>query len=256
MLMTGRRWWVAALLSALGWPAHAQQAPHWRVCIPELVAPPYLYNDDSRPGIAERIVIDAAKEAGLVVSLVRLPPRRCRAAIEGNEADAVLVSPAAEVRQRYLFPARADAIDASLRVASFSFVWIKRKDSPYSWDGRRLAGGTASPITVGTRVSARVALESLRSMGVEVDDSALSTRQLLLKVAAKRVDLGVAVQEEVQYLMDDPAMDSLVVLPRPLVRTELYLAIPVTTPPSRRREVQAWWSAIGRVRGKAEYNVR
>lgn len=242
-------------LATVATAACAQARPFWRVCVTDLVAPPYLYNDPDRPGIAERLLVDAGREAGLEVALLRVPPRRCRTAIEANEAHAVLLSPAVEVQTRYFFPLTRDgALDASRRLASINFMWIKRRDTPFAWDGKQLAGAEPDAVpTVGTRVNVRVAIEQLRALGLNVDDTALSTRQLLLKVAAKRVDLGVAIQEEVDYLMSDPAVESLVMLERPLSRTEMYLAVPKQADAERRQQAEAWWTAIGRLRHRPEY---
>ncbi|MFT7724028.1 MAG: hypothetical protein QM788_14570 [Roseateles sp.] len=245
---------VAAGCAVSALPAEAGPRPLWRVCVPDLVAPPYLYNDPARPGIAERLVVDAGRQAGLDVELLRLPPRRCRTAIEGHETHAVLLSPAAEVQARYLFPSKDGAPDPAQRVATLNFVWIKRKDAPYAWDGTQLSGGgDPASLTVGTRVNVRLAAEQLRQLGVAVDDSALTTRQLLLKIAARRVDLGVAFQAEADHLMADPVAAPLVMLARPLSQVDLYLAVPRHTDDARRQQAEAWWAAIGRLRGRPAY---
>lgn len=247
----------AALLAAGA--ARADEAaarPAWRICLPDIAAPPYLYNDPERPGLIERLLEDAARRTGRAVVFMRLPPRRCRATVEAQAADGVVVSPSQEMQGRYLFPQKAGAVDVSRRVASFSFVWIKRRDSAYGWSEGRLSGGEPAALTVGTRTSVRLAIEALRGQGFAIDDTAMTTRQLLLKLAARRVDLGVAIQEEVEPLMSDPAMAALVLLPQPFIRTELHLALRKDLPAQELKEAEAWWSAIGRLRDTEPYRVR
>lgn len=242
---------IAAVLAHL--PAAAQEPRTWRICLPDFAAPPYLNNDPDRPGIVERLIVDAGRKAGLGVVFMRMPPRRCRAMVENNAADGVVASPSGEVQGRYSLPLRSGSLDVSRRLTSFSFVWIKRRDSAYGWSGGTLTGGETAATTVGTRVSVRLAIEALLARGFIVDDTALTTKQLLLKLAARRIDLGIAIQEEVELAMSEPGMEALVVLPQPFIRTELYLALRKDMPPQQQQQAEAWWTAIGRLRETEPY---
>lgn len=248
--------WLVCLLLCAHLRAGAEESRTWRVCLPDLAAPPYLYNDPTHLGIVERLIVDGGRKAGLKVVFLRLPPKRCRVTVESHEADAVVVSPSQEMQGRYAFPLRSGSVDVSRRIANFSFVWIKRRDSPYAWNEGQLSGADPATLTVGTRVSVRLAIESLRNLGFNIDDSAMSTRQLLLKLTAKRIDLAMGIQEEVEYAMKDPALSSLVVLPQPFIKTELYLALRKDLTPEEQQQAQAWWSAIGKLRDTRAYRVR
>ncbi|MDN3919410.1 hypothetical protein [Roseateles violae] len=251
---------LAALALAAG-PAPAQPEPAriWRVCITDLAVPPYLNNDPQRLGVAERILLDAGREAGLGVMFLRYPVRRCAAMLDGEGVDAMLASPVARNQAKAMqFPqSRGGAVDAARRLARVNLVWVRRADATLNWDGTALTGvSPGKPPLVGTRAVMNSVIEPLRTRGFEVDDTAISTRQLLMKVAARRVDLAVGMQEEVEFALSEVGVKSLVVLPRAFSSSDYYAAVRPHLAPELQDKVEAWWTAIGRLRESPEYRVR
>lgn len=247
---------LAASLALGGGAAQAQQqqpiTADWRVCLPDLVAPPYLGEDASRPGIVERLLVDGGRRAGLSVQLRRSPARRCVSELESGEADASVAASFADNLARYRFPQREGALDVSRRLARINMVWIKRVDSVADWDGQRLTGLDGPPV-VGTRLGMRFAAEALRVLGLTPDDAALSTRQLLAKLQARRIDLAVSLQYDAEYELRQPEFAGLVMLGKPLQVTSFYPVLRRLPSPAQLARAEAWWSEIARLRELPAY---
>ncbi|MET0518247.1 MAG: hypothetical protein ABW005_05355 [Burkholderiaceae bacterium] len=224
----------------------------WRVCVTDMVVPPFINNAPSRLGITERLLVEAGLEAGLDVELLRYPPRRCRLMMESGKLDAALGSSASKERPRNSqLPMRDGEIDRSRRVAHLNLVWIKRSDSPLQWDGKRLVGAGGGEVLVGSRAGFTVANSQLLPLGLRIDDTALNTPQLLLKIRARRVSIGVALREEVEFALAREAPDSLEVLPLPLSSNDYFAMGRSPLPADQQLQLEAWWAAIARLREAA-----
>lgn len=58
-----------------------------RLCLPDMSIPPYVSADPTKPGLLEKLLLDSARAAGLEVSVQRMPPLRCRRAMQDGSAD-------------------------------------------------------------------------------------------------------------------------------------------------------------------------
>lgn len=236
-------------------PAGAQPQP-WRVCLPDLQAPPYLNNSAQRPGVTERLLLDAGEAAGLAVQLSRQPIRRCRQLLALGQVEAVLAAASPANQALGLFPLRQGSADAQRRVAQLRLVWVRRAGSPLDWDGHQLLGRTpgAAPLLVGVRRSMEAAGELVQELGLRVDDGAFGTAQLLEKLAAGRVDLVLGLEEEMRQALRAPELRArLQLLPRPLRQLDFYAVLaPGLTPPARRLG-ERWWDEIARLRDLPPY---
>ncbi len=249
---------LALLVSLCGAvPAEAEEAAQiWRVCVSDLALPPYLYNDPERDGVAERLLIEAGRQAGLSVLLLRYPLKRCNAMLETGGLDALLAAPTPGNLAHLQFPMKGGAVDATRRLARINLVWVARPDSTLQWNGHALLGKTPEKVLVGTRLGMASAIEPLRGLGFKVDSTSLSIRQLMMKVALKRVDLAVALQEEVGFALRDTTLAPLVVLPRAFSSGDFYAAVRPRLAPEMQEKVEAWWTSIGRLRDTADFRVR
>ena len=245
---------LLCLASATMSAAQAQERI-WRVCISDAAVPPLLNNDPANLGLAERVLMEAGREVGLSTILLRYPSARCRALMTTDQIDALVAAPTARNTADFEFPRKAGAVDASRRLARINLVWVKRMDSPYEWQHGALVGGMPSAVLVGTRASLTAASEPLQALGFRVDPVAANTRQMLRKLAGKRIDLGLAIQEEVAAAMQDPALQDLVVLPQSFSSVDFYAAVRQQLSPEMRTKVEAWWSAIAHVRDLPKYRL-
>ncbi|MEJ6004864.1 hypothetical protein WG899_04855 [Paucibacter sp. AS339] len=229
---------------------------HWRVCLADVPIPPYISLDAKRPGIAERLLQDTAKQLGLSLDFDVFPSKRCRLRLQLGQSDAIPVAPTAGNLNDMQFPMRNGAVDFNRRVASAQLVWVKRKDSALAWDGQNLQGAEAGAVLVGTRASFRAAIETARALGLKVDDTAFDVSQLFRKLAAHRVDVVAVLREEAEAHADELARHGLQVLPVPVSNSDFYLGIRTGQSPERQAQAEAWWDAIAKLRDKPEYRPR
>lgn len=255
-----RRLWVrrlllpaVALLAALG--ARAQPQP-WRVCLPDLQAPPYLNNAAQRLGVSERLLVDAGEAAGLAVQLSRQPIRRCRQLMELAQVESTLAAHIPSNLSLGQFPLHQGRPDTLRRVAHLRLVWVRRVGSRLDWDGQRLLGlaPTDAPPLVGVRRSMESAIEPVLALGLRVDEGAFGTAQLLEKLLAGRVDLALGLEEEMRQALRAPELrERLQLLPRPLRQQDYYAVLAPGLTPQARRLGERWWDEIARLRDLPPY---
>ncbi len=241
-----------------GMPAMAQHEPQriLRVCVPDVAIPPFINNDPKHLGWAERIMVDAGREVGLGVLVLRYPVPRCRAMLDnGDSMDAIVSAPTPSNLANFRFPTKAGALDPSKRIAKLNLVWIRRPESDFAWNGRTLSGGKPAELLVGSRVSVHAAIDPLKAMGFRVDTSARSVHQLLLMLAGRRIDLAVALQEEAELALQDQQLHALVVLPQAFASMDFYAAVRPGLPADLNEKIEAWWNTIGRLRDRPEYRT-
>lgn len=243
--------------AAAAQPAPEPSARTWRVCVTDLLLPPYLNADPAHLGVAERMLVDAGRQVGLSVQLLRYPMKRCGAMMDSDSADALLASPTPGNLARFEFPMKAGAVDANRRLARINLVWVARADAAFDWNGHALAGSKASDsVLVGTHLGMPAAYERLQAQGFKVDATSSTIAQLMQKVMAGRIDLAVSLQEEVELALHDPALAPLVMLPRAFLTSDFYTVVRKPLAPEMREIVEAWWTAIGRLRELPDYRPR
>ncbi|WIV98268.1 type 2 periplasmic-binding domain-containing protein [Kinneretia aquatilis] len=222
----------------------------WRVCVTDLQAPPFLNNQAEHPGTVERMLQDSARQQGLELELLRLPPRRCRLMLDQGQIEAALAGPTPVNLQELQFPLRAGQLDASRSLMQLHLVWLKREDSTLYWDGQALRGlgaGGKVPV-IGVRAGVRITAEPLLGLGLRVEDSAHSMAQLLAKLRAGRVDLAVVAAPELNLSPDAQSLHGLAVLSKPLLQMDIYLVQRKDAGAERAALMERWWAAIAQLR--------
>lgn len=233
------------------WSAEPADWPkRWRVCVTDLHAPPYLNNQAEHPGSVERTLLETARQLGLELELLRLPPRRCRLMLDQGLIEAALAGPTPVNLRELQFPLRAGQLDASRSLLPLHLVWLKRADSTLEWDGQVMRGhaGSAGEPLVGVRAGVRITAEPLRQLGFRVEDSAHSMAQLLAKLRAGRIDLALVTAPELNLAPDAQSLQGLAVLNKPLLQMDIYLVQRQDVSAERLALMEAWWSAIAQRR--------
>jgi ABC-type amino acid transport substrate-binding protein len=236
---------AAGLCSTL---AAAAEPPPVKVCLPDIDAPPYMYRDTSRQGLFNRLLVDAGREAGLQVTILRLPSARRRLALNSGEADAMPLPAVPAYLDELDFPLNTRGQpDAAARIGRIQFVLLRRRgETALDWDGVRLS----SPgLVVGVRRGVTTLVERLRGLGVAVDDQAFANAQLLAKLQAGRVDLAAMSREE--FAADPPA--GVEALSQPLISTDVHLTTSRRLAGPLRERIAAWREQIVRLRDLPAY---
>lgn len=235
-------------------PVEAQEAPRvWRVCITNSKLPPLLTQDPGHPGVLERLLVDASKEAGWSALLLRYPVERCRLMIERGEADAFLATPVPGNLELMDFPMREGQPDRERMLALAHLLWIKRSGAPGEWDGKRLSGVSAHA-RVGIRHGMRFGLDPLKALGLEVDSSSIDALHLLRRLQAGRFDLAVMLQPELESVVQQhPELGAVVALPRPFLVGDFYAGVSKKVEPALRPRVEVWWTTLARLRDRPDY---
>ncbi|HEY8876360.1 MAG TPA: hypothetical protein VIN03_02280 [Roseateles sp.] len=243
------RAWLAGLVASAGLSAAAAPPVPIRVCLPDIDAPPYIHHDANRPGIFNRLLADAGREAGLQVTLLRLPSARCRQALARGEADAMPLPAIPTYLETMDFPIGPHGqLDSAARLGRIQFLLLRRRGEAADWDGQHLI---PAGIVVGVRRGVTTLTEKLQGLGVAFDDKASANEQLLAKLLAKRIDMAAMSREE--YLALAAGQPAIEALPLPLISTDLYLAVSRQLPEPTRERIAGWREQLSRLRDQPAY---
>lgn len=228
--------------------AQAQAVPV-RVCLPDIDAPPFFHRDTHRPGVFNRLLTDAGREAGLQVTVLRLPSARCRLALASGEADAMPLPAIPAYLEELDFPRGPQGqLDSTGRVGRLQFLLLHRRGEAVDWDGQRL---NPPGVLVGVRRGVTTLVDRLQSLGARLDENAVANEQLLSKLLARRIDLAAMSREEFQAVA--AAQPGIEALPLPLVSTDLHLAVGRRLPEALSERIGAWREQLARLRDLPAY---
>lgn len=227
------------------------------MCLPDNTLPPLFTNDATRPGSSERLLIDAAKLAGLALEFSYAPPARCLAAVERGEVEAILTLPTLRNFQSQRFPgggsAEVASVDESRHLFRVRFLLLTQPDSKLRWNGRDFSGADPKTLTFGTRRAFSASIELLRAHGLTVDDGAATLRQVLEMLQRRRFDVAVAMDHELRRELGQSRPDWMQVIDTPLINNAVYAVPSLKAWQEHQPRVEAWWEAIARLRDQSAY---
>lgn len=245
------------LLALLLGLSPAAQALRWRMCLHDVPPSPEFSKDPARPGRLERLLMDAGREAGLELEFRYVPAARCMAEAARGEVEATLVADNPPNRANFQLPLLGQAADSPAderrRLMRVRFLLLTRAGSPLHWDGQAFSGTDARQLTFGLRRSFQAAIGPLRARGLTVDDSVSSLRQVLEMLQRQRFDVAVAMDVELHAELGGHWPAWLAVLGPPLATVNVYPAPGKQVWQQHAPKVQAWWSAIARLRDLPAY---
>ncbi len=252
---------IALVLSCLA-PGLAVAAPDeaLRICVVDVPLPPFFSGDESKPGLTERLLRDAAKGASLQIEFERLPQPRCRALLLKGSIDGMFAAPISVHTESFAFPRLADRqIDRSRRAMTIEYVLVRRAGTSFDWDGREFSPET-QPV-IGVRRGVSFLMERLTAVGARVDDGASTYEQALNKLVAGRTHLAVVPRYSLQAYLANSKPTELESSKLEALRTQLhtqdfYIAIRPDLDPIRRSTAESFWQEIGRLRDLDAYRVK
>lgn len=232
----------------------AQPTAALQVCVGDVPVPPFLSGDANHPGVTERLMVDAGRQIGLQVELLRWPARRCFEQMRLGKVEAGVGAAIPSNMQEFDFPGSPSG-DPQMRVARTSIVLVKRQDAVVTWDGRRLEMPHASPMRLGARAGFRAATEAVRRLGLELTPGPNQSLHVLRMLQLGRLDLAVLVREEADTLLTRPEFSNLTQLEPPLLISDFYVMTIRQLPEAQRQQVQRWWELMAQWRDLPAYRT-
>ncbi|MBI2253218.1 MAG: transporter substrate-binding domain-containing protein [Proteobacteria bacterium] len=179
---------VAALLCLLAMPGARAEDLALHLGYSDKESAIFLVGDGAaipeKPGIAVEMVEAAAKACGVEVSFARYPGGRLLALAGENTIDGVvMLSFNRERLSLAAYPMTGDAADPDFQIASLSYAFYVRSDSPIAWNGMEITG-LSKPI--GANLGWSI-VDDLRKEGLAVEP-AKDTANNFNKLLGGRVD--------------------------------------------------------------------
>ncbi|WP_374380755.1 substrate-binding periplasmic protein [Dongia sp.] len=137
-----------------------------------------------RPGVAIEMVKQAAEACGVSPEFSRYPGGRLLARVGDNTIDAVaLLSFNRERMALATYPMKGDAADPDFQIASLSYAFYVRSDSPVKWDGMEVTGLTKP---IGANLGWSI-VDDLKKEGLDVEPAS-DTQNNFNKLLGGRID--------------------------------------------------------------------
>lgn len=124
----------------------AKAAVPLNFCFEDKELPPYFFGSGAQvqknnPGATiEHLQQLVAAVPQLQLKLVRLPWKRCLAALESGDIDAIVGSFSEERAEFAVFPRRQGQLDERRAFNQHHTCLVSRQDAPWQWDGKSLTG--------------------------------------------------------------------------------------------------------------------
>lgn len=161
MRISRHLWWLSSLLSCAALPAfsaaigqttakialppQASEITTLRFCYQDKTLPPYyLYSGvvpSENPGASiEHLQALVKAVPKLQLELFRLPWKRCLAALQNGEADALIASYQPERLQFAHYPLQNGQPDAKRAFSAHATCFVSQPDAIWHWDGKQISG--------------------------------------------------------------------------------------------------------------------
>ena len=229
-----------------------QSAAALQVCVGDVPVPPFISGDPAHPGTSERLMIDAGRQVGLPVELVRWPARRCYEQMRLGQLEAGVAAAIPANLEAFDFPGNP-APDPAMRVARTGLVLVKRASSPVQWDGHKLTWPPGSTPRVGARAGFRAGQEAIHRLGLVLTPGPNQSAQVLRMLQLDRLDLAVLVQDEAEVLLARQEFSGLAIVDPPLLVSDFYIMTRRQLPEPVRQKVQRWWELMAQWRDLPAY---
>jgi len=152
--------------------------------------PPYYYLSDSglngsvhKPGVTLEVLNLIAKRLGFDIQYIRYPWARGLMKIELNEIDALFHASFKEERLlNGVYPMKGGKPDKSRMIMMQSYSLYKHKDSPLSWDGKKIEHLSGS---IGALLNYAI-VGDLKKLGITVEEASYLL-SLLKRVESRRL---------------------------------------------------------------------
>lgn len=207
--------------------------------------------DWAHPGLTLELLRLVAERLGIVFEYQRFPWKRALFLLETNQVDGVFHASFVADRMRLgVYPMRAGEVDASRQIFEQSYVFYRRADGAFRWDGRE-AEGITLPIGVTTGYSVIATLEKL---GLPIEPAPSKDENLRKLINGRLSALADLENMTDIFIRQHPDRYGAVqkVMP-PIVRKPYYLILSHGFYDAYPALAEAIWDEIARVNASAEF---
>lgn len=243
---------LLALPALLGSAAAVSQSKPLSICMDELSHPPHLLPNGE--GLTPLLIRTAAAQVGVQVEFHRAPLLRCLEEVRigvahGYPSGSVMAAQASG----FMLPRTAGRPDTARATLTARMTVFRRKGTAVEWNGRNFQN-LRQPVLIPS--GSLMMRERLGRMNVAVDDQAKQVEQNFLKLLAGRGDLVISFENDGLALLEQPRYgDAIEALPQPFTEQHYYLLLSEAYYTANREQMEALWTAIGRVRNSPAYRA-
>lgn len=201
-------------------------------------------------GLSFDLLALVAADTGLRFAYRGAPWKRCLHDLKDNRyAGAISVSFKPERLEFGSYPG-GNPPDTGKAIYVERYVVVRRRE-----DATPLAGSLRGFQGIAGGQLGYSVVDDLRQAGIRVDDGARSSEDLLQKLRAKRIDVAVMLQGEIQSLLADNAglRQALSILPEPFAEKPYYLLLSHQFVGSQPELAARIWQSIPRQRANPTY---
>ena len=237
------------LFLGFSWSAYAEV--ELRVAYDTDIQFPYYLGQSSeipqdKPGaIVELVRLLEGKVAGLKVSLVRYPWKRCLLKLKEGNVDSLFNSSFKEERQEFgRYPTKNGQVDSRRRITTISYYFYKTNNSTFSWNGKQVSNPQA---LIGAPLGFSI-MDDLKKMNLKVVQTH-ATLSNLQKLSRGMIS-AVALQEVTAdyYLNNFDQFKNLLKVKPPIKTKPYYLMISHQFSQQHPQLSEKIWDAIEELR--------
>ena len=246
-----RSFWLALILF-LSCVGVAQASEMLAFCLEKADVRPWRTQEGG--GLNIELLDRVAERLGLRFEYLAMPWKRCLVELKENRVSGAIGASFLEERLAFgVYPGGLKP-DGSKRLNSDRYVVLKRKGNPVDWDGKafsKLEGAVG--IQLGYSVG-----DSLRALGLAVDEGAQKPEELAQKLAVGRVGAVAMLEGEARSLLEqNPGLaKQLEILPRALSEKPYFVMLSSHLAGKQPDLAQRIWSGVETVRNSREYRER
>jgi polar amino acid transport system substrate-binding protein len=216
--------WTSSVWAQPGTVPAATPPVTLQLCYERIDIPPWRMVDGR--GLNLDLIRMAAARSGVAVQFVTLPWKRCLSEMRDGAVQGVFAASFSADRMAFGAYPGGNSADAAMQLHTDGFSLVRRKGDAASWDGKTLSG-LKGP--VGVQIGYSVA-NDLRKLGIAVDESSQTAKELLQKLQLGRVGAAAIGNSDVQTLLGDSAVPgafsgAIEVMPVPLVQKPYFLML-------------------------------
>lgn len=247
-------WWKCLLVLPLAMlvgtaSAQGKGAVRLRVCAMDVDYPPFGKVDGT--GHLQYLVLQTAKQMGVVLERHVAPRRRCLEEIKAGTSDAMASAYSPQRAETAVFPTNGGAIDASKALGVMTYHVYRRAGSTLDWDGARFQ--QLGEGRIGVQSGFIFLTDRLTQLGVPYDDGAKALEPTLAKLAAGRLEGAVGMMEEADRLIARRYRGQIERGNKVFEQTPVYLMVSRQFYSQNPDLVERYWKALRDYRGTYDY---